>query len=268
MKEHFFQKDTFDLKDHSKYNLSIQAGLDGFSFVVWNEDEVILFRYEEFYVSNNNLLLRKIKETIGNERFISIPYKKTSVLFSGMNFTLIPRRFFSERLINTMFSEKYGTPGEKELVVKPLEKPETEFVFSVDKNLYHYFAETFPGCFMSHEAFHLIRLNMKSCSPLFHFHFHSSWFIALSNNHAIPDIINAFEYRTEEDLLFYMLAILNKKETQDVKMSMSGIGENDSRALKIKKYIPAAEIIQTVAAPQRETFRDFPFIMIPGSSDF
>ncbi len=77
MQDLTIQDNLSGITDFSQYDLSIQAGMDGFTFFVQkgDSDEIEIQRHFSFFTDKNNLLLRKIREIIETREILREPFQ-------------------------------------------------------------------------------------------------------------------------------------------------------------------------------------------------
>lgn len=234
-----------ELTDLSLCDLSIHAGHDGFLFFAENcETGKIIFRQQfRFFTENTNILVRKIREIIENHKVLRGSYRTTTVYLAESNFSLIPEPFFSEKIANYPLSLRQKS--ERETIVLPLHYLDAFLIFNTGNHLIGFFSETFPGCLISHEISPVIHRLKNNFTSFINFHIHSSWFysIAMINNKI--DMVNTFEYRNDEDLVFFILTVINHYDPDNVPVLISGWDDEiESNYQLIRKFVSGSEKFQ------------------------
>jgi len=272
MQEYIFQDTSFVLTESAQYNLSIQVSLDGFSFVVHHPitRAIPVFHYHPFLNPGHQFIHRKIKDIIADNELLRQPYGQTEILFSAPLFFLLPAILFSDKLGHYLLQSKPGFTEEYETIVIPLQQPESHLVFAAGKMVYDYLTGIFPGAAISHEVTRLIHYTLSGQAPLLHFHMHDTWFYALENNGKGIGFLNTFDYRSETDLIYFMLSVLSKIKIKagSIPVTLSGPVSFDSEKLRmIREHIPNAAV---AAFPDRLTSApgNLPFHCLPGILSF
>jgi hypothetical protein len=85
--------ETFELKLAKEYHISIQVGLDGFSFCILDirRDKYIVLRHIPLIVGKPNFLSRKIETIFDQEEILNAAYQSVSITYSTNKATLIPK---------------------------------------------------------------------------------------------------------------------------------------------------------------------------------
>ncbi len=254
MQDLTFRKETFDLSDSLRYELSIQASLDGFLFVIKDSGRIICFSRQGFSYPNENLLLRRIREIYDEQGFPGHSFLKTEIFMSGPDFSLIPQPLFSGKLASRILAGDAKTTPGSEILCMPLENMDATLIFSGSPVLLSFFRENHPGCMIGHEVSLLLRNFARSGSPALFIHVHATWFYAISFNDKGLNFLNTFQYQTPEDFLYYLLSVVALPEVEGLPVYFSGDVDGEHPCFNLaRKHLPHAEI-----------FRNLPGSELPG----
>jgi hypothetical protein len=266
MKESLLQKEPLEFNEDFQNDLSIQAGLDGFSFMVRpaGSDAITYFRHNTAQFTNYNLLLRNFRALTEGDAISNRVFNKVSFILSDRNFSLIPTTLYSEKLLNFLFPAKQK-PDPREIIVNHVEHPDAMLAFSIPKSIADFVIEKFPGSMVEHEASKLIS-NFKNIRDALFIHFHNSWFYAINGSEDRHFFINNFEFREETDIFYYLTAIIQHLDLKENPVYLSGeIGQNDEKYLFLKKNLPRVEILTSLPGkPISLSAGEVPFQMLPG----
>ncbi len=266
MQDFDFRKETFDLSDSPRYELSIQTGLDGFFFLIKFQKEIILFRHERFSFANENLLLRRIREIYDEQGLSGRTFLKTEIYFSGHDFSLIPQPLFSEKLASRFLTGDTKSFPSNETIVMPLEILNATLAFPVSTSLSGFFREFHPECTIGHEVSLLLRNYAHSASPALFIHLHDSWFYAISFGEKGLIFLNTFRYHSPEDFLYYLLSISTLPELQGTPLWFSGNVSMEHPCFNLtRKYLTQAGILRHLQGSESPLFnQEIPFQQLPG----
>ena len=87
--------EKFDLKHTSEYHLSIQLGLDGFSFCILDifRHKYMACKHIPLVVGKLQFLAKKIESIFETEEMLNASYQSVSIAYSTNNATLIPKEY-------------------------------------------------------------------------------------------------------------------------------------------------------------------------------
>lgn len=268
MEEQEFRKITFERSACSRYELSIQASLDGFLFCVHTPDtgEILWWKSYHWEFTGYGQLLRKIRERYDTEDWSTLKFGQVTISLGDPRFVLIPRPLFSDKAASRLLAgEKFST-ADTELVMTPLEPLDAVMAFPVHEPLAAFFRDHHPGCVISHEIALLLRnFSQQGPNGLF-VHLHDHWFSVICIRGGRPDVVNTFDYRSETDLLFYLLSFLNLPGYETDPVTLSGrIYVQDSRYVLLKNHIPRITLF-TTEYPSGESIplTEIPAQLLPG----
>lgn len=83
---------AFDTNKTNQYRLSIQVSLDGFSFLVFSENDkkLLASKNTAVKISSPKLVSRHFTDWVNTEPLLKLPYQKVTILLFEEHFTLIP----------------------------------------------------------------------------------------------------------------------------------------------------------------------------------
>ncbi|HEX7584541.1 MAG TPA: DUF3822 family protein, partial [Prolixibacteraceae bacterium] len=86
---------TFDIKLASEYHLSIQVGLDGFSFCILDihRRKYIVFQHIPLIVGKLQFLSKKVESIFDQDEKLNASYQSVSITYSTNNATLFPKEY-------------------------------------------------------------------------------------------------------------------------------------------------------------------------------
>lgn len=240
-----FRDSSCDLTDCSEYEISIQTGLDGFSFIIrrLQSGEIVLFKRLPFNVSSDYLQIKKINEAISENEVLNHVFTNTTILFAEPHFSLIPEACYADNLAGWLLTAGLKPGEETESVIIPVNRMNAFLAFSTGRELYNFLTSRFTGASVSHEIYPLIRNILSAGQPVIRFHLHNHWFFAAGFNEGHMEFLNSFRVENDTDLVYFMLSVLEQPELKGLPVTLSGwINPEDQRYAAIKKYIPRADM--------------------------
>ena len=100
-----FIDETFDLNQTKNYHISIQAGLNGYSFSILDpvRSKYILLRHFAFRgTMTTSLLEDKIVDIQNTDEFLTKEYKSVLFSYQSPKYTLIPGPLFNKDNLKTL----------------------------------------------------------------------------------------------------------------------------------------------------------------------
>ena len=268
MEELSFRKTTFELSACSRYELSIQASLDGFLFsVVASETgEILWWDSRRWDFPGYSQLLRRIGEEYHTHEMPGPSFSQVTVHLADPRFSLIPQPLFSGKMASRLMPGERFPFYETELVITPLQQADAILVFPAAAPLLTFFREKYPGCLIGHELALLIRNFGKQADNGVFVDLHDHWFSMVSFRDGKADVVNTFEYHTPSDVLYYLLSFLSLPGYAGTPVTLSGrTSETDERFLFLKKHIPGISLFRR-ATPAGEGLipGEIPEHLLPG----
>jgi len=267
MREIFCTDETFDPNLTSEYKLSIQAGLDGFSFSILDDirKNFIVFRHYPFSFSNYSFLERKIEEILRSEEILQNRFKSAVVRFATQHITVVPD-FFNEH------------PGDREIFEfsSPLLAEETissfaatgfgcRILFSYPARLFHLFETYFPGigvsCYLK-PVFAQAALQLKNNPSQAWVNFAGSFFSLLVFNGRKIIFSNSFGYKNDTDVIYFLLQSLQTSGMaySEIPVFINGQISDEGRLAKLisEKFKNVSFLKLPAEFQYSYTFSEFP----------
>jgi hypothetical protein len=217
MRDICFIDKTFDSTQSGNFHLSVQISPDGLFFTVLDPDKgkyIVLAGYN-FFVKRPRLLLKHVKDVFEKEEILKPEYKSVEILYSTRSFTLVPKAFFSNDDVESIISFNNG--HEKGFTIRKnlLQRAEIWCIFDFPENLSEYFEAVLPAATVKHNLFPLIESVLKnnrnySDRQQVHLNFFREYFEMVIVNGSKLIQCNIFNYKTERDILYYVLYVFDQ----------------------------------------------------------
>ncbi len=223
--------ETLDINSTENYELSVQAGIDGFSFCILDtiRNKFILIRAFE-PEENKYFSSERINELIEKDDFLSKPYKKVNIIMPSAKFTLVPAPLFEPGKKDEYFTFNHLKEDNSIIFTNKLNDPEAYLVFSVPKQINDVINTKFPGIHPFHHIRPLsdqISRNRKGVGGNYlHIHVEREFFNLIIYNHNVLIFCNSFTYRNINDIMYYVLYTFKKLNIkQEETLYFSGLTE-------------------------------------------
>lgn len=178
---------------------------------------------------------------------ISNHYKRTSILFSNRECTLIPEEIYNKqdkkKYIDLLFSDQYSG------IYNAMHLPAlgNYLIYKIPATKDKMYREYFPGALFYHSTGYLLntlnRLSFKHNKHLVHTHFLKNHFEVAIFLKGKLLFYNSFEFQTSEEIAYYILYAIKQWNVEVDKIVISGQLTPDSDELYwLKKYIKQIEI--------------------------
>lgn len=237
--------ESFDLKNSSEYHLSIQAGLDGFSFCVLDQrkNKYLVFRHIPLIVGKLQFLARKTETIFEQEEILNSTFGSVAITYSTNKATLVPKEFDEPAVINRM-AYLALEPGRSEILgTNSLPGFNYQLVFSYPKELLGIFNRKYTDFIFRHKSIPLlstalIQRNENRNTLVINFEKKYVRIIALKG--AEISLYNSFFYKNESDFLYYTLNICHNLQfnpEQDETLIGGYVASESGYIRQLKKYL-------------------------------
>ena len=197
-------------------------------------------------VKSNTELIEKLDFLIHYFSLIKNKYSRVRVSILNNDFALIPKSYSAEHTSIQLLNFNNGLGDFNK--VKDFELKNLKFCFAINSELIHFLEKLFPNLQLLHTGINTINSlfehhSLKSNNIFLIIH-HQHIEICAKNNQELL-FYNIFGYTQSEDILYYLLFLLEQFELNPLhaKLSIAGELESDSTIIKeIKKYIRHVEL--------------------------
>lgn len=236
---------TFDLKHTSEYHLSIQLGLDGFSFCILDihRSNYIVFRHIPLIVGKPQFLAKKIEAIFDQEEKLNASYKSVSINYSAIHATLFPNDFSEVPDLFKTLAQSGDTFRNEDIRKEKLPISSFDLVYGVPHELSTFFNSKYAEYTFRHKSSPTLsafwaQRNEKKNSMLINFEKKYMRIVAVKGSEII--LYNSFYFKNESDFLYYTLNIWHtlRFDAERDEIIFAGFVADESSYIKqIKKYI-------------------------------
>jgi hypothetical protein len=236
--------ETLDINSTENYELSLEAGADGFSFSLLDtiRNKFVLIR--SFEPDDNKYFNSdKINEILGRDDFLTRRFKKVNLIMPSPKFTIVPAPLFDPGKKDEYFTFNHIMNDSSIVISNRLNDPEAFLVFMVPKEVYDLLCSFHPGI----QAFHQLKplLNhISHCRKVvngnyIHLHVEREFFNLVIFEHNNMKFCNSFKYRNITDILYFVLNVFkNLGIKQEETIYLSGQTEKyDDLSSNLSIYI-------------------------------
>lgn len=236
---------SFDLKRTSEYHLSIQLGLDGFSFCILDihKNKYVVFQHIPLIVGKAQFLPKKIEALFEEEEKLNSTFNSVSITYSGINATLFPKEFSGASYPLKLAALTSEPSRIEEIRTEDIPGFNYQIVYSFPRPLINLFNRKYTEFRFRHKSIPLLatvldQRNEKKNTLLINFEKKYIRAIALKGNQIV--LYNSFYFKNESDFLFHTLNVWNNLQfdAERDEILIGGFVADDSSYIRqIKKYI-------------------------------
>lgn len=201
---------TFDVNSTSEYYISIRISTNGFSFIIWDpsQKKVIVLYQQEFFINNSDIFLDKLKSIYSETEMIRLPYKKTSIFYSVPEKTiLIPKEIFSDKRVDEIYNFQCGKNFNEKIIYSESIFIDSFIVFSIPKPIFIFLKEKYPNTIITNDLI-LTKISQDTEEPIISVSIYRQSIEILSVEKNQIKYYNTFQYKNDNDLLYYVLGAL------------------------------------------------------------
>ena len=205
---------SFNINKISSYQLTLKLSKTGYSYCIIDTIRrqyvaISYFNFEEKV--NNNNFLKNLKKAIKEDAYLNKNYKAVNLICSCKKFTLIPDDFFDKRKLKTYFKFNQELLDKEEIHFNKIKSSNLYNVFVISSDITTYLVNQFPEIRFVHQGTPLINTYIskakksKSEKPTVILNISLDNFDLLAIKAGKLHHYNYYQYRTETDLIYYVL---------------------------------------------------------------
>lgn len=235
--------ETLDINKTQFYHLSIQAALDGFLFAILDPDAsryvgIKSYRFDKAIDPDQQY--ESILDIMEKDPFLQKAYLGVSCIHDESRSTLLPSALFERDHLKLYFEFNHVLNDLDELHFNHLKQADAYLVFPVYSEISNLYLKRWLNTRFFHQATPLIDvLTSLGNGKLAGINFSGGHFdIAVVDNRQLK-YHNNFRFRSEEDLVYFMLFVFDKlgMDQENTPVLLSGeIDKFSDRPAQIKRY--------------------------------
>lgn len=236
--------ETLDINATENYELSIQAGPDGFSFSILDtlRNKIVMIRSfdpdDTKYFNAEN-----IRDFISRDDFLTRTYKKVRLLTTSPKFTLVPSALYDPAKKDEYFTFNHRKEKDEVILANKIKDPDAFLIYSVKSSLFDVLKEFYPGIYPLSHLYtifcHTSHARKETNPNYIHVHIERDYFNLIIFGHYELKLCNTFSYRNISDIMYFVLNAFNKLEIkQNETIYLSGLAEKyDDLSSNLAIYI-------------------------------
>jgi hypothetical protein len=206
--------ETFDKNQSPHYNLTIQYGLEGCTFCLLDTVKNKFVALRHYPESASESKPEALPITLASDELLTLPYKKTYLLFDAGISTLVPNSLFDESKVEAFYQFNLGEEKGSTIHFNHLPEALTANVFSYPQALIRVFKKPFPALNVYHRTSPFIENLMHEsakwprtkCFVSIH-----KGIIDIGLAHLKKlDFFNSFTYQENTDIIYFILTVLEQ----------------------------------------------------------
>ena len=206
--------ETFDLNLTNTYHLSIQASLDGFLFSILDPSRGKFLGLKQYAYQNlqsENELCSQIQKVLKEDPLLQHAYSGVACIYPDTRSTLLPAALFDRTHLKTYFEFNHPLKDLDELHFNYLKRVDAYLIFP----MFHEIANLYLSSWVNASFFHPVTMLSeealgRSGGPSVNIQFFGRHFDILVSEGQALKLHNSFTYRSEEDLLYFILFVFDK----------------------------------------------------------
>jgi hypothetical protein len=236
--------ETLDINSTNNYEISIQIGLNGFSFCLLDNLRNRFVMFRDYKLSAKEAgFIDEIRDIAGKDEFLSREYRRYRIVFNTEQSTKVPAPLYDPAVKNEYFELNHKLRDNYMVSNNKLTEPDAYLLFGVRKDIFDLAINLFPEASISHQVKPLLnssfRQARKNKERYIRVHFDRGFFtmIIIADNEL--QFFNSFRVRNDSDILYYLLNSFNRFEVNnDQKVYLSGnISKFDDLYNNLLRYI-------------------------------
>ncbi len=255
MHELNFVDESFDIKLATEYHISIQVGLDGFSFCVLNtrRNKYVVFRHIPLIVGKLQFLSKKVETIFEQNEILNAVYRTVSISYSTNKATLIPKEYSEPAFFFDIAGLTNEISRTEDIRVQDMPGFNYQLIYSYPKELLALFNRKYVDFQFTHKSIPLLSLvlnqrNEKKNTLLINFEKKYVRMVALNGMQIL--LYNSFYFKNEADFLYYTLNACQSLQfdAERDELLIGGYVADDSSYIRLlKKYFSNVQFLKPSA---------------------
>ncbi len=267
MQEFICTDETFDIYSTAYYRLSIQLGLDGFSFCILDtaQNKYVQLYHQPYYLKWPGQIGDELSRTFSETKELQAAYKSTSVSIVSPKAALVPTSLFSEDDSENYYYQNFPFHQNEIVAFNRLKKSDNILVYSVPKLITEFIADNFQEAGQVHHSSVFIESSLKNITQnrRCFVHIHNNFIEVLVANQEKIHLFNYFNFQNETDILYYILYIYKQLglSADFTEIITSGFIKKEGQLYQdMKRYIKRISF----TAPDADSSYSYTINRIPG----
>lgn len=239
--------ETFDLNYTLEYQLSIQLGLDGFSFSILDstQNKVVYLFHQELFEAEPEFLLKRIKAIYEESDLLELPFKYVRILISAPGRTcLMPEKFFIQTEAENSFNTTFLPRKHHSIRATRIPAYRQWAMYDAPEVILNFLEEKHRGA----EIVNDLRITCPDFAPD-----QNRLRVTLLKKHLVLtatdalgiSFCNSFFYDSDNDLLYFILGAAKQLEKEPELIVLDGMVNKHSTVYhRLRQYFTNVEMAQ------------------------
>lgn len=247
--DHIFLTDeTLNINSTSSYQLSMQAGVDGFSYSILDSGRNKYIALKHVPLTFEDMIhesyCKKITDIIDADEYLNCKYKSVRFMINTQQSTLVPETLFDKESLSSFFNFNHTLHEAETLHYNKLKNTDAFCIFALPFHL----VETIYMRFANAKLFNqtsvfidnnLIRYKAKGNKQKVFINISCTFFDIMITNGSHLHLYNNFAFKTNEECVYFIMYIFDQLNIspESTELITSGLTQNCVLHSKIKKFI-------------------------------
>ena len=242
-------------KDRTEnYKLSIRLSPDGFSFCTLDEHKNKYLSLESYSIKpprSNEEYIGLLNDIIESANFLKQRFKSVHLLYENNHFTLIPDSLFNPEKKELYLHFNHEIDPSDKIAYNKLINLDAFNIYTMPASVNQWIKQTFPDAIVTHSISVLVEgilLNFKNANlekTVFIQVRPTSFDVLYVKNNKVV-FLNSFNYRTNEDFVYFLMYVLEQLQLNPEYITLQligGISEQSALYILISKYVKYCRFI-------------------------
>lgn len=219
----------------------------GFCELQSEQNKPLFIAHYPFNDQLNYALNEYLLHAVKHFRFSEKTYKHVYVNYFEKQFTLCPGTFYNEENNRALLEFNTGTISDKIIVTDDVNS-DIKLIYAIDENLKSALDRLFPQHQLKHTLTVLSKLTLQSeelAKEDILLSIHNNYIeVVVKQGHQLL-LANQFSIKTEEDVLYYVLFILEQYQLNPLTVNVTFAGNlhsNSGLIISLKKYVKSIHL--------------------------
>ncbi|MBS0009846.1 MAG: DUF3822 family protein [Bacteroidales bacterium] len=207
--------ETLDINSTNNYEISIQLGLNGFSFCLLDKLRNRFVMFRDYKISGTEQgLAYEIKDIVEHDEFLKRQYRKYRMVYNLERSTIVPASLYDPAIKNEYFRLNHKLDDNYLVSNNRLNKPDAYLLFGIKKDIFDLSCKLFPDASLNHQVKPLLESSFRQARKIkdqyIRVHFDQGFFTLIIVKDDDLQFFNTFRVRNDSDILYYLLNSFNR----------------------------------------------------------
>lgn len=244
---------NFEIKKLSSYILNLQTNTHYLQYTIVDpiRNQCVAINYKNFEEPNLPLF-ENIQNAIKDDVYLNKHYKAVNFYLAHSKYSLIPEDLFDKKLLPEYMKQIHNVQPTDEVHFTKIDKKNFYISYVYPSILTNFLVNHFPEINLYHSNVPLIRsafahTKNNSLDYTGEILIHKNYFDFFITDKEKPLILNSFMYEKPEDIVYFTLFLLNRRQVNPgkIKLYINGLIDVKSSAIEELKKRIASVVLNT-----------------------